>query len=109
MAGISRATSTLPSFPFAKHGCGMLRAARGFSEEESGNELQALHATGHTGELVELLGKDHFKWPARISGLNDDPSTLAIHNFLNTVLGRKETRVFSPCCTGSPSLPPRPR
>ena len=70
--------------------------------------VQALHASGHTGELVELLGKDHFMASADI-GVYDDPSTLAVHNFLNTVLGRKETRVFSPCCTGSPSLPARPR
>ena len=68
--------------------------------------LQALHATGHTGELVELLGKDHFMASSDI-GVHDDPATLAVHNFLNSVLERKETRTFSPCCTASPSLPPR--
>ena len=70
--------------------------------------VDALHATGHMGELVELRGKDHYMASSDI-GVYDDPSTLAIHNFLNAVLGRKETRIFPPCCTGSPSLPPRPR
>lgn len=68
--------------------------------------LDALHATGHTGELVQLPGKDHYMASADI-GVHDDPATLAIHNFLNTVLGRQETRAFPPCCTASPSLPRR--
>jgi hypothetical protein len=55
--------------------------------------VQALHATGHTGELVELLGKDHFMASSDI-GVNDDPSTPAIHNFLGNSGGCSRGRLL---------------
>ena len=53
--------------------------------------VQALHATGHSGELVELLGKDHFMASSDI-GVNDDPSTLAIHKFPEHRIGEKRNQ-----------------
>jgi hypothetical protein len=59
------------------------------------------------GDVVpELFGKDHFLASSDIGRYND-PTTIAVHNFLNSVLGRKETRVLKGCCPASPSLPPR--
>jgi hypothetical protein len=70
--------------------------------------VDALRATGHRGEVVELFGKDHFTASSDI-GKYDDPTTLAVHRFVNSVLERKETRVLKGCCPGSPSLPSRAR
>ena len=95
----------LPAFLILANSFGS-NAPGGSTLKNSRAMVDALHATGHTGEVAELFGKDHFLASTDI-GRHNDPTTIAVHNFLNSVLGRKETRVLKGCCPGSPSLPAR--
>ena len=95
----------LPAFLILANGPGS-NAPGGSTLKNARAMVDALHATGHQGDVAELFGKDHFLASSDIGRYND-PTTIAVHNFLNSVLGRKETRVLKGCCPASPSLPPR--
>jgi hypothetical protein len=95
----------LPAFLILANGSGS-NAPGGSTLKNARTMVDALRATGHQGDVAELFGKDHFLASSDI-GRYDDPTTIAVHNFLNSVLGRKETRVLKGCCPASPSLPPR--
>lgn len=96
----------LPAFLFLNTGPGSNAPGGGNGLNSARATVEALLAGGHKAEVVELFGKDHFTASSDIGKYNDQ-TTFAVHRFLNSVLGRTDTRVVKPCCPASPSLPPR--
>lgn len=96
----------IPAFLFLNTGAGSNAPGLGNGLGTARTTVEALRAAGHKGEVVELFGKDHFSASTDIGKYNDQ-TTIAVHNYLNVVLGRKDTRVIKGCCPASPSLPPR--
>jgi acetyl esterase/lipase len=56
----------------------------GGTENDAVAMAEALRAGGHSGQLVELLGKDHNQAGSDI-GLVDDPATRAVQRFLSSI------------------------
>jgi hypothetical protein len=98
----------LPAFLYLNTSPGSNAPGGGNGLNTARTTVEAMRAAGHKGEVVELFGKDHFTASSDI-GRYDDPTTLAVHRYLNGVLGRTDNRVVKGCCPASPSLPPRTR
>ncbi len=96
----------IPAFLFLNTGPGSNAPGLGNGLSTARTTVEALRAAGHKGDVVELFGKDHFTASSDI-GRYSDQTTIAVHNYLNAVLGRKDSNVVKGCCPASPSLPPR--
>jgi acetyl esterase/lipase len=61
------------------------------SERDATAMAAAMRAAGHRAEAVALPGKDHFSASSDI-GRYDDPSTRAVHAFLESIVGSSTAR-----------------
>jgi acetyl esterase/lipase len=70
----------------------LLHIGNGRGSEQDANAMAAaMRAAGHRADVVALPGKDHFSASSDI-GRYDDPSTRAVHAFLESIAGSSAAR-----------------